>query len=1415
MKSIRVFISSPGDVRVEREKAKWVVDRLDRRYLDQVDLKPLLWEDFGLDAGKSFQEGIDKILNTEGGVDIAVFILWSRFGSELANDIKKQDGASFRSGTEREFYFMLRAYEESGGIRPQILAYYRNDNDAFHESLKGKAPDQIKQAIDQFELAKRFVQEEFHDEKGRSVRAYHIYDEPITFANQLTTHLRNIVDRLLGEDATAGTWIESPYRGLDIFDVQHADIFHGRDQQIFELETLLRRRQRKGDPAFVVILGGSGSGKSSLARAGLAAKLTRFNLDDSVLEWRFASLLPGQDQNLIGALSRCLSAEGALPELNRPEIGTFVNELADQPQKLARVGLDEAAKKVGGKVNLLLIVDQLEELFTTEGISAEARASFLKEIQAMAADGRIWVIATLRSDFYGAAQREPLFLALKGDDGGYDLLPPGPAEIHRIIQEPARMAGVRFEIDPDTHRSVADEILQEATAGGGIPLPLLQDALRELYEQRTSDGRITFAAYQGLGGIRGALGRRAGSVVEQLPGDQRAALSSLFRDLVTVEAESERVVRQRVSKQQLTKTRTIDALVETLSSQNARLLVASGNDQEGTMTLAHETLIDVWPQLRDWIDANRKGLLDRSEAERAFQRWEKAGRRASLLLPQGPPLESAVDLARRFPHLLEEKPEVLDYIGISRRHHRVRLLVARCAAATVVAAGIGFLLYLDWQKDRERHLQEGKLAAEQSARSLVLTRKVQSMLQRRDIPEALLLAETGQRYAPGFRTRSATIQALGQVSPYLVASLPGAGPVVTQVTWNPDSRFVVAGDLEGTLTVWDAHDSKKAASFPPPSPGEGKISAVRSLHWSRVSELLTIYEHGFFAAFDPAKQQQLRAEQFAPDVRTAAFDPDGELFLAAQLTEGNVSVRSSAQPGKTQGNVLLRHVAGAANGESGIRAVAGESGELLVCGADKTWRAVSRTRTDPVISLAFRPGSTWMAAGASQGGIELMDPIRGTGLGFLPVSESVTSLSWHPSKPWLAAACGDGLLRLWKLNEIGSEGGGDLSRRTPWLELGGHKGASLSLAWSPDGARFASGGDDGTLKIWALQAKSLAFRRLGESPGTALRALSISANGKFVAAGSEDGTVFVWSLETQSLAGNPFRLRPGTIQSLAWHPTEPLLASGDAGGLVALTRWPEGRPVGKQGTHGDRVWNLRWLSDGETLVSASWDHTVGLWTKKGERKAQWEGHGDYVQGLAVSPDGKTVATGAVDGKIWLWDVASGASVHRWEGHGPGERVAVGALDYSPDGKWIVSGGNDGMVMLWNAATGERIQTWAGHEGEVETVAFSPEGSLIASAGDDGYVWIWQLGCPEALFHYPAHVSESGLGKSIAHLAWMTGPEQLVVTASEDGTVHFLPCSQEWWMNRIRSVTHRKLTPQEWESAVGKGVPFPKENPLGN
>lgn len=697
-REIRIFISSPGDVTDERQQARRVIERLQREY-PQTPLVPLLWEDLALPATFSFQETIDHLLG-QRSVDVAVFILWSRLGSPLGIATVRPDGSPYRSGTEREFDLMLAAFEQSGRQRPVILAYTRDDDAGFRKRLTEAPGSELEEMIAQRKLAESFIREQFFDSQGRNLRALQSYKEPIGFAQRLRVHLRHALDDLLGANATPH-WSEEPYRGLEVFDIPHAAIFHGRDEETCDLLQRLRD-QNRGGCAFVVIVGASGSGKSSLARAGVAAALLQHAGDDEVQEWRSANFVPSlATGDLLTALTRTLAE--ALPEIrdDSTALAEITTGLRKDPGLTVNLSIAPAAVRAGREsgrpVRVFLVLDQMEELWTDRRITPEDRQRFLAAIEALARSGHCTVLATLRSDFYPQAQQMPEFLRLKAERGHCDLLPPAAAALQRLIVEPARLAGLGFERDESSGRTLDEVILRDATHDPSV-LPLLQYTLSELYHQRDTNRRLlTFAAYEALGGVEGALARRADELFQSLPDDAREALIEILPLLVTVDIRGEQAaVRRRAPLSELTATPSRKLLTERLMA--ARMLTSDRQDELPVAALAHEALLRRWDRIAGWITANREHLRLRARVEQSQLRWERFDQDASLLLPEGLPLEEGRQLLGKAPQLLGAGTE--EYLRRSIEHHerharmqrrRRRVVVTTLGIFAIVASVAGIL----------------------------------------------------------------------------------------------------------------------------------------------------------------------------------------------------------------------------------------------------------------------------------------------------------------------------------------------------------------------------------------------------------------------------------------------------------------------------------------------------------------------------------------------------------------------------------------------------------------------------------------------------------------------------------------------------------------------------------------------------
>ena len=301
----------------------------------------------------------------------------------------------------------------------------------------------------------------------------------------------------------------SPFRGLAAFGAKHAPVFFGRSRDITRAVDEWKEAAARGTP-FLLLIGASGAGKSSLARAGLVPRITAPGVVPTVDLWRVAVMHPSEAPGgpIMSLAVRLFDAEQDIPEDERgrpPALPEIVESDYRTPAELARLfteagsaasapvirALERAAEAERVRqgyarqlhAQLLIVIDQLDELFAPD-VTPEQREVFARLLVVLAGTGQVWLLATLRADLYERFLAEPDLLALKTNGATYDLTPPGPAELAEIVRRPAEAAELVFETDPQTGERLDERLLREADRPD--MLPLLQLALNRLFEGRTA-----------------------------------------------------------------------------------------------------------------------------------------------------------------------------------------------------------------------------------------------------------------------------------------------------------------------------------------------------------------------------------------------------------------------------------------------------------------------------------------------------------------------------------------------------------------------------------------------------------------------------------------------------------------------------------------------------------------------------------------------------------------------------------------------------------------------------------------------------------------------------------------------------------------------------------------------------------------
>ncbi|MHA1529998.1 MAG: nSTAND1 domain-containing NTPase, partial [Alphaproteobacteria bacterium] len=1145
--------------------------------------------------------------------------------------------------------------------------------------------------------------------------------------------------------------ITSPFRGLDTFEFEHASLFFGRAGAIAATKARLEQQAAAGT-AFLLIYGMSGAGKSSLLRAGLLPALTRSGAVEGIALWRYCLIRPSEESSPVDALVGGLLSETALPELAAMATATDLAEaFRTAPEKARtpiRSALATAAKAAHVEprlARLVIAVDQMEELFTAEGADPGAREGFMHLLAALAGSGFVWVVGTIRADFFHRCGEVPGFSALKDGLGSYELLPPTGPEIAQIIHEPARAAGLKFEEDPQ-QGNLAD-VLQQSAANDPGSLPLLEFVLNALYEAGKERRLLTFAAYRALGGLEGAIAQRADEVTGALPTDVQDALPTVISALTTVRQQDEAATARPALRREIAATQEQIALVDALI--DARLLVSDeGTEGAPMVRFAHEALLSQWPLAREIIAANREFLATRSRVRADARRWLAENENPDLLLPPGKRLAEAEDvlLARRE----EIGDETIGYIEASISAQRQRDEAERKAERQRLEteeAEKRKRLELEADAAREREAAAG--AREAAARRLARRTRIAAVITVilavaagagaivgfRGQQEASRQAEAAERNAEQARTAEqeaerqaqaagvARDQALSNQSVYLTdlsrrqtASGNATNGILLALEALPDDMsspnrpYLI--DAEAALydaisahreiAVLRGHENSVLhVAF---SPNGGRLVSASSDATARVWDAETGSELAVLRGHEAA-------------VRTAAFSPDGRRIVTASVdkTARLWNAQDGAEIAVLEGHIrLVRHALFSPDGRRIV--TASDDWTALLWDATNTTRIGSLLgHTDVITAIAFSNDGRYVATASKDATVRLWDASNGTAIAVLEGHDSnVRDVAFSPDDRTLVTASDDGTVRLW-----------DVDSGNAVMILRGHDLGAHTIAFSPDGGRFVTASADGTARIDLTTGSQIIMLEGHERPVTAV---AFSADGEHVVTASRDGTGRLWdALDGTELA--VLRGHEQAIQHIAVSPTADRLATASADATIRI--WDTRRRPGKTLVlqHQRGVDSAVFSPGGGLLLTASYNGTARVWDAvDGAVVANLGGHKALVVSAVFSPDERHVLTVTPDGKARLWEVRTATEIAVLHGDYASpinfhDAQFVNVASFSPDGSRVVVAAGP-TAGIWDVSDGEEIAVLRGHDGNINDAAFSPDGKHVITTSLDHTARIW-------------------------------------------------------------------------------------------
>ena len=1113
----------------------------------------------------------------------------------------------------------------------------------------------------------------------------------------------------------------NPYRGLQAYEEANASLFFGRGEVVAQLE------QQVLSQPLTVVSGNSGSGKSSVVRAGLIPRLR------SRRDWH---VLP-------------VTRPGSRPDTTLRSICAELGSAG--ASELALAVAEWQANHPGQR--LLLVIDQLEEL-TTLGAEQGEQQQFLASVGRALAEnpGHFAVVMTLRADF------EPHFAELlqrkSGGSVRFLIRPPSRQELRQIIEGPASERVLYF--DPV---DLVDQLIDEVADTPGA-LPLLSFALSELYRAYVRSGRsdrcLSAADFRSLNGVAGALSQRADELFQSLPPESQSALGRTMLRMVS--GVGNELTRRRLPLSELQFADPAeDAQVREVLQRlvEARLVViGQAEGAEAYAEPAHDTLLLGWRRFWQWIHRERETLPLLRRLGDAATEWHREGRPAWRLWHDDPRLSQIQALAESDSARFNAVELAFLAATELRRQELERQLKEAKLRLAQIYEDQGRQLLLQGRPFRAvvylvAALKEGGQTS--SLRSL-LRRACRWLAGHRVVTghTAPVLSATfspdGSRLLTASRDGTARIWDSETAANQLV--LPEHQGAVSFAAFSPDGRQVVTADEKGTCRLWDALtgellSSTEHAARARPLASEHGIWIVS--HKNRCTEvwdalrpqapkvaveearivvamalsadgrcLATAGADGLVSFWDTASGTQLATLKLpARSTDVLSLSPRGThaAIINSALATYLCDVQSGAllhtlpgyypypKPGRESLLVFSPNrgrLVTMTNSDQAARIWEVHSGKLL---------STLAAHSNSINSVAFSQNGQRLATASEDQTACVWDAQDGRLVGVLEGHRAaVLSARFSADGRRLVTASSDGTAQLWDV--------------TPDAAIQTLTGASAGARFSPDGKSLATVDQTGTAWVWDRGAS--VPRLVLTLPGVRFCAASFSPDGQRLLTASEQGLLHVWDATSgvQLLLLSDPALGP-TLAEFSPDGAHILSAARDGGAHLWDSATGELRLT--LATGGGGVLSASFCADGTRVVIVERNHTLRiLRVKDNQLLLCLEGQHGEIRRAALSQSGSRVATVGQDRNIKIWDTANGQLLSILEGHG---RTTTAVAFDSQDAR-IVSASRDETARLWNAQNGQLLAVFAEHTDQVLDASFSHDGSWVLTSSLDGTAKIW-------------------------------------------------------------------------------------------
>ncbi|MEP0873557.1 AAA family ATPase [Trichocoleus desertorum AS-A10] len=1118
----------------------------------------------------------------------------------------------------------------------------------------------------------------------------------------ITIYQPQLERSLKAEPESPSTIGPNPYKGLMAFQETDGDRFFGREKQIEQLWNKLRElHEEQTAVQFLPIYGPSGSGKSSLVRAGLIPELARHPLP-GYARARVAVLVPGTHP--LEALATVLVRVATDDQTPAAKTREFVGELEQANQNNEYDGLRRIADVFPDITisPLIVVVDQLEEIYTLCEAQDE-RDAFVANLLCAAGDRarRVSVIVTLRSDFLGETQKHAVLNRLFSEQG-YLVPAMSPEELRQAIAKPAELA--EHPLDAAT----IDLLVKDAEGREGA-LPLLQFALECIWEG-LAEGKAPVETLKAINGVGGALAGKAQQIYDSLDDERKAIARRLFLGLVHL-GEGTKDTRRRASLDSLISHQdqpmNVKQVIHLFAAPGVRLITLSTENNIKTVEVTHEALFGHWNQLRSWLEGSRSDLRFQRRLDEAARYWNEQGRPEGNLW-RSPDLDSLQQFFQRASDgmtLLQ-----VEFFQASKRTKNIRKLLQKLSVGGLLA-GLFFLIYqlqVTQRQNVEQLVITSKLLLEQRQQLDALieivraSKKFRTLINKKEIKEALV--ENLQQAVYGvyekdhlniFREPSVAstisfdinpdgdavigisngdLKILNYISGEETRFIPRShSDSVNSVNFSPDGKTIASGSSDSTVKLWN-RNGQQLKTF------SGHSDSVNSVNFSPDGKTIASGSSDSTVKLWNRNGQQLKTFSGHSDsVNSVNFSPDGKT-IASGSSDGTIKLwnRNGQQ---------LKTFSGHSDSVNSVNF--SPDGKTIASGSsDSTVKLWNRNgqqlktfsghntsiQASSIRTVKFALSNHYLVFGDNYGFIKSWNLANSEVITLGVDSSSINNLIINKKNSFFSLS-NSGFIRKWNTSE-------------KEVRVLPHSGLIWATDISPDGAKVASAGIDGAIQIWNLRTGKI-INFIGHAGS--INTIKFSSDSRALISGSDDSSVRIWDADNGSLK---ITLNPSDV-------------------------WVRSISIDLDGS--------------SKIAAGSADGIIKTWSSKGKQETAFDTAAtELLNAIIFSPGGSKIASGGDDGVIKLWSL-KGQKLMSFNTKGK-----IKSLSFSSDSNKIAVAYSSGYIKILDLTEKRIVNSFRAHSQEINTIHFIDNDNFLLSASSDGTSKVFSLAGEERLIIQDIH-----------------------------------------------------------------------------